>query len=42
VNIASKTSIIIRIVASLVSCKIKFCKSIYKAIIDCKVGGYIS
>jgi hypothetical protein len=42
VNIAGKTSTITRIVASLVSCKIGFCKSICKAIIDCKVRGYIS
>ena len=42
VNITSKTSIIARIVASLVSYKIGFCKSICGAIIDYRVRGYIS
>jgi len=42
VNVAGKTGIIARIVASLVGCKIGFCKSICGAIIDCGVGGCIS
>ena len=40
-NVAGKTSTIAGIVASLVSCKTGFCRSICGAIIDCGVGGCI-
>ena len=40
-NIISKTGIIARIVAGLISYKIGFCESICGAIIDCGVRGCV-